>query len=125
MILRNEYAYLHQKIEIRSLSYLRYYAEACKEWRSSEGRVARASASGAVDSGLIPSRVKPMTLNLVVTASLLDAQQNRTVYFSTPQAIDFKIYCLVINLRQEIQCSTDWGSEKPVLATCSQPPQAI
>ena len=34
----------------------------------------RASASGAVDSGLIPSPVKPMTLKLALTASLLDAQ---------------------------------------------------
>ena len=49
-------------------------AEACNEWRSSYGRVARASASGTVDSGLISSRVKPMPLNLVFTASLLDAQ---------------------------------------------------
>ena len=38
-------------------------------WKtSSDGRVVRASASGAVDSGLIPSRVKPMTLELVYTA---------------------------------------------------------
>ena len=37
----------------------------------------RASASGAVDLGLIPSRVKPLTLKLVVTASLLDAQHSR------------------------------------------------
>ena len=42
---------------------------------SLDGRVVRASASGAVDSGLIPSRVKPMTIKLVFTASLLDAQQ--------------------------------------------------
>ena len=34
----------------------------------------RASASGAVDLGLIPSRVKPMTLKLLLTASLLDVQ---------------------------------------------------
>ena len=34
----------------------------------------RASASGSVDWGLIPSRVKPMTLKLVYTASLLDVQ---------------------------------------------------
>ena len=53
------------------------YAKACNEWRSSDGRVARASASGAVDSGLIPSRVKPMPLNLVFTASLFDAQHLR------------------------------------------------
>ena len=41
---------------------------------SSYGPVVRASASGAVDLGLIPSRVKPMTLKLVFIASLLDAQ---------------------------------------------------
>ena len=29
------------------------------------------------------------------------------------------------NLHLEINCSIDWGSEKPVLATCSQPPQTI
>ena len=39
--------------------------------KSSGGRVVK--ASGAVDLGLIPSRVKPMTLKLVFTASLLDA----------------------------------------------------
>ena len=33
-----------------------------------------ASVSRAVDSGLIPSRVKPMTLKLIFTASLLDVQ---------------------------------------------------
>ena len=37
----------------------------------------KASAYGAVDSGLIPSRVKPMTLKLVCTASLLDAQHEK------------------------------------------------
>ena len=41
---------------------------------SSDGRVVRASALAAVDSGLIPSRFKPITLKLVFTASLLDAQ---------------------------------------------------
>ena len=40
---------------------------------SSNGRVVRASASGAVDWGLTLSQVKPMTLKLVFTASLLDA----------------------------------------------------
>ena len=35
----------------------------------------RASAFGAVDSGLITSRIKPMTLKLVFTASMLSAQQ--------------------------------------------------
>ena len=36
-----------------------------------DGRVTRAPASGAVEVGLIPSRVKPITLKLVFTASLL------------------------------------------------------
>ena len=44
-------------------------------FNSSDARVVRASASGVVDSGLIPSRIKPTTLKLVFTASLLDAQQ--------------------------------------------------
>ena len=39
---------------------------------SSDGRVDRVSAFEAVDCGLIPSRVKPMTLKLVFTASLLN-----------------------------------------------------
>ena len=43
----------------------------------SAGRVVRASASGAVDLGLILSQVKPITLKLVFTASLLDAQHQR------------------------------------------------
>ena len=42
--------------------------------QSSDGRVIRASASGAVDSGLSPRRVKPIALKLVFTASLLDTQ---------------------------------------------------
>ena len=37
----------------------------------------RASASAVVDSGLIPTRVKPMALKLVFTASLLDTQHER------------------------------------------------
>ena len=41
---------------------------------SLDGRVVRTSASGAVDLGLIPTRVTPMTLKLVFTASLLDVQ---------------------------------------------------
>ena len=40
----------------------------------SSGRVVRASASGAVDLRLIPSRIKLMTLKLLFTASLLDDQ---------------------------------------------------
>ena len=42
-----------------------------------DGRVVRASASRAAASGLIPSWVKPMTLKLVFTVSLLDAQHNK------------------------------------------------
>ena len=38
---------------------MRIYAH----FNCSNDRVVRASASGAADSGLIPSRVKPMTLN--------------------------------------------------------------
>ena len=45
-----------------------------KDDNSSDGRVVKASALGAVDLGLIPSRVKPMTSKLVLTASLLDAK---------------------------------------------------
>ena len=48
----------------------------CFLFNSSDGRVVRASASVAVDLGLIPSRVKSkaMTLKMVFIASLLDAQ---------------------------------------------------
>ena len=41
---------------------------------SSDGRVLRVFASGTVKLGLISSRVKSMTLKLVLTASLLDVQ---------------------------------------------------
>ena len=44
---------------------------------SSDGRTLRASASAAVDLDLIPSRIKSMTLKLVFTASLLDAQYSQ------------------------------------------------
>ena len=43
-------------------------------YNSSKGGVVKASASEAVDLGLIPIRVKLMTLKLVLTTSLLDAQ---------------------------------------------------
>ena len=46
-----------------------------KQDNSSDGRVVRASTSGTVDLGLIPSRVKPMTLKLLFTAFLLEAQR--------------------------------------------------
>ena len=45
------------------------------------------SASGAVDFGLIPSRVKPMTLNVVFTASLLDAQHYRDSVENKPASL--------------------------------------
>ena len=48
-------------------------------------RVVRASASGAVDFGLIPSRVKPVTLKLVVTAFLFDVQRKGTVWRTSRQ----------------------------------------
>ena len=54
---------------------------------SSDGRVVSVSASGAVDSALIPSRVKPMTLKLVFTASLLDAQHYRNNVESKPASL--------------------------------------
>ena len=41
------------------------------DFDSSDGRVERAPASEAADSGLTPSRVKPMTLKSILTASLL------------------------------------------------------
>ena len=47
----------------------------------------RAFASTAVDLGLIPSRVKPMTLKLVYTASLFDAQQYRDSVENKPAGI--------------------------------------
>ena len=51
----------------------------------SDGQVVRASGSGAVDSGRIPSRVKPMTVILVFTASLLDAQHSGTAWRTSRQ----------------------------------------
>ena len=50
-----------------------------------DGRVVKASASGAVYSGVIPSRVKPVTVKLVFTAFLLDAHHKRTVWRTCPQ----------------------------------------
>ena len=42
-----------------------------------DGQLVRASASEAVDLGLIPSAVQPITLKLVFTAFLLDTQNWR------------------------------------------------
>ena len=47
----------------------------------------RASASGAVDLGLIPNRVKPMTLKLIFTASLPDAQHQRDSVENKPASL--------------------------------------
>ena len=47
----------------------------------------RASASTVVDSGLIASRVKPMTLKLVFIASLLDAQHQRDSVKNKPASL--------------------------------------
>ena len=44
---------------------------------SRDGQVVRASAFRAVDSGLIPSLVKPMAFKLVFTVSPLDAQHEK------------------------------------------------
>ena len=45
------------------------------------------SVSRAVDSGLIPSRVKPMTLKLVFTATLLDGQHLRDSVENKPASL--------------------------------------
>ena len=41
---------------------------------ATDGRVVRASTLGAADLGLIWSRIKPMTLKWIFTASLFDTQ---------------------------------------------------
>ena len=51
-----------------------YGGQCDSTFNSFNGRVVRASASGAVDLGFIPSRVKPMTLKLVFTGSMLDVE---------------------------------------------------
>ena len=53
--------------------------KASEKTNSSDGRVDKASSSGPVDSGLIPSRVKPTTLKLVFTA------QHETVWRASRQ----------------------------------------
>ena len=63
---------------------------------SSDSRVVRASALGAVELGLIPNRVKPMTLKLVFTASLLDAQHQRNSVDNKPASL------LVVPLRRAL-----------------------
>ena len=47
----------------------------------------QASTSGAVDSGLIPSSVKPTTVKLVFTASLIDAQNQKESVENKPASL--------------------------------------
>ena len=54
---------------------------------SSDGRMVRASVSGAVDSGLVPSRLKPMALKLILTAFLLDVQHFRDNVENKPASL--------------------------------------
>ena len=56
-----------------------------RKFNCSDGRMVRASAPGGVDLGVIPSRVKPMTLKLVFTASLLDLSINGTEWRTSRQ----------------------------------------
>ena len=49
----------------------------------SDGRVVKVSPSEAVDSALVPSRVKPVTLKLVFTASLLYVQHYKGAVWIT------------------------------------------
>ena len=56
-------------------------------FNSSDGRVVTASALVAVHSGLIPSRIKPMTLKLVFTASLLDDQHQTDSVENKPASL--------------------------------------
>ena len=62
-------------------------AETLHSLRAQIGRVVRVSALEAVDLGLIPSRVKPMTVKLVLTASLLDVQHYRDSVENKPASL--------------------------------------
>ena len=53
-------------LQSRSSNYLE--KSRSSNFNSSDGRVVRAYASGAVDLGLLPSWVKPMVLKLVFTS---------------------------------------------------------
>ena len=56
-------------------------------FNSSDSRLVRAPASGAAELGLIPSQDKPMTLTLVFTASVLDAQHQRYSVENMPASL--------------------------------------
>ena len=57
------------------------------EFNNLSGRVVKASAFGAVDLGLISSRVKPMTLKSIFTAFLRDAQLQRDSVENKPASL--------------------------------------
>ena len=61
-------------IEVAQNNFLKKQLNARAPLNSSDGRAVRTSAFGAVDSGLIPSQIKSMTIKLAFTASLVDAQ---------------------------------------------------
>ena len=71
----------------------------------------RASASGALDLDLVPSRVKPMTLKLILTASLLDAQHQRDSVKNKPAS------SLVVPLRKALSGFPHLGGVYRWLAT--------
>ena len=54
---------------------------------SSVGKVVKAFAFGAVDSSLITSRIKPITLKLAFAASLLDARHYRDSVENKPASL--------------------------------------
>ena len=68
-----------------------------EHFNRSDGRVVRASASGAVDSSLISSQVKPMTLKLVFTASLLDIQHQRDIKENKPASLPVMLLGKALN----------------------------
>ena len=61
-------------------------------FNSSDGQVVRVSASGAVDSGLIPSRVKPMALKMIFTS--FPAQRSALKGQCGEQASKFTCYAI-------------------------------
>ena len=74
----------------------------------------RASASAVVYLGLIPSRVKPMTLTLVFTASLLDAQHQRDSVKNKPASL------LMVPLERHLAGFPHFGVVDRWLATSKQ-----
>ena len=58
--------------------------ESCTTLNNTDGQTVRAS-SEAIDLGLIPSRVKPLTLKLVFTASYLTFGIKETVWRTSRQ----------------------------------------